>query len=154
MADNISSTRLVAILALAEAEKQKALAAEPWAEVASGLPAFNSQDEPISSEQAYTAGGIELFGVRLALDIVGGCTDQCQVEEKLDEWFSMIGDPGHLRLVVRAALEVIGNYLVPALCHGLDQGAAEDEARVLLADAAHSAWAARVRDLGGDGVAA
>jgi hypothetical protein len=97
-----------------------------------------------------TIDGKELFGTRLAFDLLSCCVDEEQVAQTLRDYLKMIRDPGHMFLVCAAALDTIANHVMPALLDTLEHQASDYEARVRLADAARNAWAARVGDLAAD----
>lgn len=135
--------RLGQARAQADDEKIKALAAEPWADVVAGIPTVDFS----GILTMPTIDGKELFGTRLAFDLLGCCADEDQVAEKLTECYSMIGDPAHMFLVCAAALDTIANHVVPVLLDNYEEKTSDYEVRVRLADAARNAWAARVVDL-------
>ena len=145
--------RLAEARARAEAEKRKALAAEPWSEVMTGVPTVDTGGELTGMLSMPTIEGKELFGTRLAFELLGCCADEERVVKTLGECFKMTRDPRHAMFVAFAALETIATEVFPAVLDILEQETGDYEARVRLADAARSAWAARVGDLKGDEVA-
>jgi hypothetical protein len=146
-AERSQPLRLAEVRAQVEAERQKALASEPWAELMAGLLTVDRNDEPTGVLQMPTVEGKELFGTRLAFDLLGRCANEEEVSQKLNEYFSMVKKPDHLLLVAYAALDTIANYVVPALLDIVEHRASDYDSRVWLADAARNAWKARVRDL-------
>jgi hypothetical protein len=141
--------RLIEARAKAEAARAEALAEEPWTSVMTGFPTVNLDGELTGMLPMPTIDGKELFGTRLAFDLLGCCADEAHVKEKFDEYFSMVREPDHLFLVAFAALDTIANHIVPALLNTLEHQASDFDARVRLADAARNAWTARVNDLRG-----
>jgi hypothetical protein len=136
--------RLAEARAQAEDERIKSLVAEPWSDFITGIPTVD-----FSAMLALpTIDAKEVFGTRLAFDLLGCCADEDQVAETLRECFKMTGDPGHAFLVYAAALETIANHVMPALLDTYEDKSGDYETRVRLADAARNAWAARVADLG------
>lgn len=136
--------RLAMARAQAEDERIKSLAAEPWSDFVTGIPTVD-----FSGMLALpTIDAKEVFGTRLAFDLLGCCADEDQVAETLREYFKMTGDPGHMFLVCAAALETIADHVMPALLDTLEHQTGDYDARVRLADAARKAWTARVADLG------
>lgn len=99
----------------ADDERIKALTQEPWADVVIGIPSVDLRGVLVLP----TIAGKELFGARLAFDLLGGCADEEQVTEKLTEYYEMIGEPAHMFLVCAAALDTIANHVVPVLLDGL-----------------------------------
>lgn len=136
--------RLAEARAKAEDERIKSLVAEPWSDFIKGIPSVEfSAMLAMPSIDAK-----EVFGTRLAFDLLGCCADEDQVAEKLRECFKMTGgDPGHPFLVCAAALETIASHVMPALLDTLENQARDYDTRVRLADAARNAWTARVADL-------
>jgi hypothetical protein len=53
----------------------------------------------------------ELFGTRLAFDLLGRCDNVDQVADTLSDYFEMIREPEHAFLVAFAALKVIAKYV-------------------------------------------
>jgi hypothetical protein len=142
--------RLAEARVRADTERQKALAAEPWSEMVTGLPTVGLEGELTGMLPMPTIDGKELFGTRLAFDLLSCCVDEEQVAQTLRDYLKMIRDPGHMFLVCAAALDTIANHVMPALLDTLEHQASDYEARVRLADAARNAWAARVGDLAAD----
>jgi hypothetical protein len=136
---------------LAEAERDKALEEEPWTAVMTGFPTVDRDGELTGILPMPTIDGKELFGTRLAFDLLGCCTNETQVKETFDAYFSMVREPDHLFLVAFAALDTIANHVMPTLLDTLEHRASDYDSRVRLADAARNAWAARANDLRGDG---
>ncbi|MCU1697352.1 MAG: hypothetical protein JWR34_3415 [Mycobacterium sp.] len=141
--------RLAEARAKANAERENALAAEPWADMITGIPTIDPESGELTGIWGMpNIDGKEVFGTRLAFDLLGCCADEDQVAETLRECFKMTGDPGHAFLVCAAALETIANHVMPALLDTYEDKSGDYETRVRLADAARNAWAARVADLG------
>ena len=70
-----------------------------------GVPAY-SRDGELAGMMAFpNIDGKELFGTRLAFDLLGCCDDEDQVAQTLAKYFTMIKDPSHTFLVAFAALE-------------------------------------------------
>jgi hypothetical protein len=140
-------TRLLDARACAEFERKKALVDEPWTAVMTGFPTVDANGELTGMLPMPTIDGKELFGTRLAFDLLGCCANEAQVQETFDEYFSMVREPDHLFLVAFAALDTIANHVLPALLDTLEHQASDYDSRVRLADAARNAWTARVNDL-------
>lgn len=136
--------RLAQARAEADDERVKALAAEPWADIVIGIPTVDL----CGLLTMPTIDGKELFGTRLAFDLLACCADEEQVAEKLVEYYSMTGDPAHMFLVCAAALEIIANHVVPTLLDNYEHQSGDYDVRVRLADAARNAWAVRAADFG------
>ncbi|CQD20018.1 hypothetical protein BN970_04595 [Mycolicibacterium conceptionense] len=118
------------------------MASEPWSDVITGIATVD-----LSGMFALpTINGKELFGARLAFDLLGCCAHEEQVAQKLREYFRMVGDPAHMFLICAAALDTIASDLMPALLEMYEQKSGDYDARVRLANAARNAWAARVTD--------
>jgi hypothetical protein len=141
--------RLIEARAKAEAARKQALAEEPWTDVMTGFPTYTGGGDLSGMLPMPTIEGKELFGTRLAFDLLGCCEDEAHVKETFDEYFSMVREPDHLFLVAFAALDTIANHVMPALLDTLEHQASDYDSRVRLADAARNAWTARVNDLRG-----
>ena len=149
MAKRTQPARLAEARSRAEDDRIKAVAAEPWAEVVSGTPTTDLITGAVNGMFSMPSiEGTELFGTRLAFDLLGCCGDEDQVAEKLWEFRKMIRDSAHLVLVLAAALDTIATDVVPALLDSYEQKSGDYDARVRLAEAAGWAWAARSADLG------
>ena len=131
----------------AETERKDALAAEPWDEMWSALPGYSSDGELTGMMALPRIDGKELFGTRLAFDLLGCCDDEDQVADTLRKYYTMVKDPGHTFLVAFAALDTIANHVIPEMLRIIEDQAGNWDVRVTLADAARNAWAARVNDL-------
>ena len=143
--------RLARARSSAEEERMKALAAEPWADCLCAIPTIDINSGEYSGMVSIpTVAGKELFGMRLAFDLVGCCSDEEQVADKLREFRRMTGDPSHGLLVYAAALDFIASDLYPAMLDSYEATSGDYDARVRLAKAARSAWSARLADFGDD----
>jgi hypothetical protein len=123
------------------------LSAEPWDELLSALPTHGPDGELTGMMALPSIDGNDLFGTRLAFDLLGCCDDEEQVAETLIKYRRMVKDPAHVFLVAFAALEVIANYVVPELLGVIEDQTSNWDVRVTLADAARNAWAGRVNDI-------
>lgn len=140
--------RLVQARGQAEDERIKAFAEEPWSDVVTGIPTVDiTTGECNGMFSVPTIEGKELFGTRLAFDLLGCCGDEDQVAEKLREFHTMIRDPAHLVVVLTSALDTIASYVVPDLLDSYERTALDYQVRVGLAEAARRAWVARSADL-------
>jgi hypothetical protein len=89
------------------------------ASCASGDPARGPWRSTASSCQVPGTGMLglpsidakELFGTRLAFDLLGRCDNVDQVADTLSDYFEMIREPEHAFLVAFAALKVIAKYV-------------------------------------------
>lgn len=139
--------RLAEMREQAEAERKRALADEPWDEMWGALPGYNRDGEVIGMMALPSINGKELFGTRLAFDLLGCCDDEDQVIQTLGKYYAMIKDPSHTFLVAFAALDTIVNHIIPEMLRIIEDQAGNWDVRVTLADAARNAWAARVNDI-------
>jgi hypothetical protein len=150
-AERTQPERLAVARKRVEDERAKALAEEPWVDVVTGILTVDlGTGEFNGMFPMPTVEGKELFGTRLAFDLLGCCGDEEQVAEKLREFWKIIRDPAHLAMVFGSALDTIATYVVPDLLGSYEQKASDYEVRVGLAESARRAWAARVADLGDD----
>lgn len=138
--------RLSNVRASAAAERSKTLAAEPWTDAMTGIPAYNGAGELSGMMPMPTLDGKELWGARLAFDLLGCCTDKTAVDDCLSEYLALIKEPDHLFLVAAAALSTIATYVVPQMLDDLETHGSNYDARVLLAEAAHNAWTTKLTE--------
>lgn len=136
--------RLAGARARVGAEKRKALAAEPWSDMVAAVPTVGTGGELTGMLSMPFVDAKELFGGRLAYDLLGCCDGEDQVRRMLVEYFAMIREPEHAFLVAFAALKVIASYVVPVILDSLERHGGDYESRVCLADAALNAWATRM----------
>ena len=113
----------------------------------SAVPTYGPDGELTGMMALPSTDGQDLFGTRLAFDLLGCCDGEEQVADTLIKYRRMVKDPGHVFLVAFAALEVIANYVVPELLGVIEDHASNWDVRVNLADAARNAWAGRVNDI-------
>ncbi|WP_418602463.1 hypothetical protein [Mycolicibacterium sp. SCSIO 43805] len=135
----------------AEQARQEALKAEPWADCWNAIPTTDAETgEMIGMMSLPTIDGKELWGTRLAFDILDAGDDRSQIEEVLGRYFSALsGNTEHLFFVFSAALCTIAEHVVPAMLDKLEREASDYRSRILLADAAANAWRTRANDLRG-----
>ncbi|MEZ0385238.1 hypothetical protein [Mycobacterium sp. pW045] len=148
-AQQLQSERLAEARARAEAEKRKTLAAEPWSAVVTAVPTVGTGGELTGILSMPVVDAKELFGGRLAYDLLGCCDGEDQVRRMLVEYFAMIREPEHAFLVAFTALKVIASYAVPVMLDSLECHGGDYESRVRLADAALNAWATRMDERAG-----
>jgi hypothetical protein len=130
-----------------ELARKDALAAEPWAESCSAIPTYGSDGELSGMMAIPSIEAKELFGTRLAFDLLAYCDDEDKVADIIKKYHQMVKDRDHLLLVAFSALETIANYVVPEFLGIIEDQAANWDVRVGLADAGRHAWAARIDDL-------
>lgn len=150
-AKRTQSERLARARSRAEDERIKALTAEPWLDCLSTVPAVDMCSGEYSGVVSMpTVAAKELFGTRLAFDLLGCCGDEDQVAAKLREFRKMVVDPQQLFLVCAAALDTIATDVFPTLLDRYEAASGDYDTRVRLAEAARRAWSARLGDLGDD----
>lgn len=82
----------------------------------------------------------ELWGARLAFDLLSVAGDEDAVEDLLPKYLLWIKDPAHAWLVAAAALSTIAQFVVPTMLDQIERQGSNWDARVLLAEAAENAW--------------
>lgn len=90
----------------------------------------------------------ELFGARLAFDLLDAGDDWDQVDTVLTRMFTTAnGDTGLAFLLATSALSTIATLVVPELLNEIEQGASNWDIRVSLAEARAKSWRGRVSAL-------
>lgn len=132
----------------AEAAREEALAAEPWADCWTALPMTDADTGELTGMMALpSVNGKELWGARAAFDFLDAGEDREAIEKVLSRYFSALdGNTEHLFFVFSAALCTIAEHVVPAMLDKLENEASDYRSRVLLADAAANAWRTRAGD--------
>jgi len=147
-------TRLLQAREQAAEARDECLAIEDerWDGTWTAVPIVDDTGEMNGLYAMPSIDGKELFGTRLAFDLLGCSAADDQVDETMENYFGMVREPAHMFLVCAAALKVIAKHVVPQMLDDLEQHASNYNARVLLADAARNAWTTRVNDVrqGGD----
>lgn len=141
------------LLAKARTEADEArgwsLIEEPWNTLISALPAYNSDGQ--RTGDSLTLPSItakELFGARLAFDMLDCGADQDRLDEVKNRFFTELnGDTGLLFLVCMAALDTVASLVVPQMVDELEAHASNYDVRVMLAEARTKAWNGRVTEL-------
>jgi hypothetical protein len=142
-------TRLAKARAAADAARAQALAAEPWDELWAAVPGYDSQGGFAGMLTLPSVDAKELFGARLAYDLLGCAADPTGVRQILTAYYAMIPDPDHLSLVALAALKVIATQVIPKMLEVIEHQAGNWDLSVVLADAEANAWSTRVNDTRG-----
>lgn len=90
----------------------------------------------------------ELFGARLAFDILDCGDDFDRIDEVQNRYFAMTGgDSGQLFLLAMSALSTIAGVVVPQMLDDLEHSASNYDARVLLAEARRKSWQSRISQI-------
>jgi hypothetical protein len=140
---------------LAQVRKQAATArqeclateSETWDATMTAIPTVDPETGEMTGLFGLPAVDIkELWGARMAFDLLGCAANEDQVDAIMNEYFGTIREPGHMFLVCAAALTTIATYVVPQMLDDIEQHGSNYDARVLLADAARNAWAMRAAD--------
>ena len=131
--------------------RQEALNAEPWADCWTAIPMTDADSGELTGMMSLpTIDGKELWGTRLAFDILDAGEDREQVEEVLSRYFTALdGNTEHLFFIFSAALCTIAEHVVPTMLDKLEREASDYRSRILLAEAAANAWRTRATALRG-----
>lgn len=125
---------------------------EPWADQLVALPAIDKTTGERTGN-ALTLPSIvakELFGARLAFDMLDCGDDFDRIDEVQNRYFTESkGDTGLLFLVAFSALSTIASVVVPRMLDDVERHGSNYDARVLLAEARAKAWRGRVSELNG-----
>lgn len=90
----------------------------------------------------------ELWGARLAFDLLDCGDDFDQIDAVISRLFSAAnGDTGITMVIMSAALSTIASLVVPQLLEEIELGASNYEERVRLAEARAKAWNGRVSEI-------
>lgn len=142
-------------LAKARAEADEArgwsLIEEPWETLITALPAYNSEGQRTGNSLILpSVTAKELFGARLAFDMLDAGEDYDRLEAVKNRYFTELqGDTGLLFLVCMAALDTIAGHIVPQMVDELETHASNYDVRVMLAEARAKSWNGRVAELKG-----
>lgn len=123
--------------------RQRGEVEEPFADHLRALPTYNADGEPTGVAAIPSIDCKEVFGTRLALELLGG-TDEEPVQV-----ISRYMNIDHAALIFSAALDYIASDVVPALLAIAENQASDWDIRVRLVDAARAAWDARIGELAG-----
>lgn len=94
----------------------------------------------------------ELWGARLAFDLLDAGEDFDQVDTVMSRLFATVnGDTGLAFLITSAALSTIASLVVPQLLDEIEQSGSNYDVRVGLAEARARAWHGRLAELREDG---
>jgi hypothetical protein len=92
----------------------------------------------------------ELWGARLAFDLVDAGDDFDQIDAVISRLFSAAnGDTGIAMVIMSAALSTIASLVVPQLLEEIEHSGSNYDERVRLAEARAKAWNGRVSELRG-----
>ena len=138
--------RLAAARTEADEAREQSLLIEPWSEQLSALRAHTRDGQPTA--QTLPLPNViakEMFGARLAFDLLDAGTDDDRRADILSQTFAMCGgDTGQTMLLMSAALDTIAGIVEPQLLDEIEQAGSNYDARVLLADARGKAWRGRI----------
>ena len=89
--------------------------------------------------------GKEVYGARLAFDVLDCGDDIDRQNEVMNRYFAMVnGDTGAAMLLMWSALTTIATAVMPMMLDEIETAASNYDARVSLAEARTNAWSARV----------
>lgn len=139
---------LTKVRAAAEQARLDTMSAEPWSAVCSPDPITDNEGQPWGVVSAPSIVGKEIWGCRLAYDILDTGVGGGDVHAVLNRYFTACATVEHAFLVVSAALATIAKHVTPHLIADLERRG-NYEARVQLVEGARNAWAVRVNTLNG-----
>ncbi|CAN5523338.1 hypothetical protein BH09ACT7_BH09ACT7_08410 [soil metagenome] len=127
-----------------------AILEEPWDSQWSAIPGHSVVGEITAMLAVPNITAKELFGSRLAFDILDCGDDDDRINEVLGRYFSMVqGDTGMAFLLMSSALSTIASLVVPQMLDEIEQHGSNYDTRVMLAEARAKAWRGRVSELRG-----
>ncbi|WP_199253859.1 hypothetical protein [Mycolicibacterium mengxianglii] len=119
---------------------------ETWDAMWTAVPTVGLDGEMNGMFAMPSIDGKELWGARLAFDLLGCCADDDDVDNMMSEYFSQVREPEHMFLICAAALTTIASHVAPMLLEVIEKQARDYDTRVRLADAARNAWATRINE--------
>jgi hypothetical protein len=138
--------------ARAEADEARgwAIIDEPWDSQWAAVPGYNANGELTAMLALPNITAKELFGARLAFDMLDAGEDSDRIEDVKCRYFTMVGgDPGMAFLLFAAALDTVASLVVPQMIDELETHASNYDVRVMLAEARTKSWNGRVAELRG-----
>lgn len=138
--------------ARAEADEARgwAILEEPWDNQWSAVPGYNGNGDVTAMLALPNITAKEVFGARLACDILDCGNDDDRINTVLSRYFTMVhGEPGMAFLLFASALTTVASLVVPQLLEDIEQHGSNWDARVMLAEARVKAWNERVSELRG-----
>jgi hypothetical protein len=141
--------RLAKARAAAEEARGWSLIEEPWADHVMAIPAHNAEGERTGNAIALpNLIAKEVWGARLAFDILDCGDDQDRITEVQGRYFKMVeGDTGLAFLLAMSALATIADTVVPQLLDEIETRGSNYDERVRLCEARAKAWSGRVAEL-------
>jgi|GEM_PF-6206072 len=138
--------RLARARAAAETARDWAMIEEPWHPNVTAVRAHADDGQPTATTLSVpNIIAKELFGARLAFDILDAGDDPDAVDAVKTRYFTMVGgDPALAFLLSAAALDTIASLIVPQMLDDIERQGSNYDTRVLLAEARTKAWADRV----------
>lgn len=138
---NSQPERLANARAEAEQARDWAGIEEPWRQQVTTIESIDGS----ASLTLPNMVGKEVYGARLAFDILDCGDDADRQNDVMARYFGMVnGDTGLAMLLMWSALTTIATAVVPMMLEEIEQQASNYDARVLLAEARTNAWSARV----------
>lgn len=122
---------------------------EPWHEQVTALRAHTG-DGALTAEILALPNitAKELYGSRLAFDMLDAGEDAHRLEEVKTQFFTMVGgDPAVAFLLFASAMDIVASLVVPQLVEEIETRASNYQTRVMLAEARTKSWTARVAEI-------
>ncbi|MDX6307027.1 MAG: hypothetical protein QOI06_73 [Nocardioidaceae bacterium] len=134
----------------AEQARDWAMLEEPWDEQWTAIPGYNEHGDVTAMLALPNITAKETFSARLTFDMLDSGDDFDKIEDVQSKYFTVVGgDPAHMSLIAMSALSTITTLVVPQMVDELETRASNYDVRVMLAEARHKAWNARVAELRG-----
>lgn len=145
---NEQPERLARARSDAEEGRGWALIDEPLESQVSSIAGLNEYGDERSLLSIPNMVAKELWGARLAFDLLDCGDDYDQIDAVTSRLFTAAGgDPGVMMLIQAAALSTIAALIVPQLLDELEHSGSNYDERVRLAEARAKAWHGRVAEL-------
>ena len=143
--------RLADLRSQRDAARAAMLEAAPWTDCVTAVPTTDAETGELVGMLGFPdLDGKDLWGARLAFDVLDAAGDRERLWEALDIYFAALHHhPEHLMIVFASALRTIGEHVMPTLLESLERDGRYDH-RVNLADAARNAWSTRLGSVLGD----
>lgn len=129
--------------------RDESLQQEPWSMFCKEIQGYTADGAPASTLSIPSITAKETFGLRLALELASEAGDESDVQDTVNEYFSMIREPDQMMLVAMSALTNLATFVMPQMYKAIEGKIGDYDMRVAFADTALMTWEKRLADFGG-----